>query len=196
MYEPKPNPRKEYRRQESQRVEDSATLAETFRDLKSLTLDLAYFSPGSFTRNSEIKYTVNLANAKSRFRFNCPNEHCVGGDFDLSTTLSKAVVAHQTTLAGEVVCQGWSCQTAIGQAHCLYVLRYKLSAEYAPNHTPAITEPNKPEEPEIGTRATLVSTGAKPKPERAEAAGRLRFPQTGRVERAYIAKTAVERESR
>ncbi|HWX21070.1 MAG TPA: hypothetical protein VN578_14310 [Candidatus Binatia bacterium] len=130
MYEAKSNPRREYRQQESQRVDDSATLADTFRDLKSLTVDLAYFSPGSFTRDSQIKYTVNLTNAKSRFRFSCPNEQCVGGDFDLSAALAKAVTAHQATLSGEVTCEGWRCQTAIGQLHCHRILRYKLSAEY------------------------------------------------------------------
>jgi hypothetical protein len=129
MYEHKPNPRKEFRQQERQRIEDSASLAETFRDLKSLTLNLEYFRPGSFTRDSEIKYTVSLANAKSLFRFSCPNEQCVGGDFDLSTVLSQTVAAHQSTLMGEVICQG-CLQTNIGQVHCHHILRYKLSAEY------------------------------------------------------------------
>lgn len=130
VYNSKPNPRKEYRQQESQRVADSATLAETFRDLKSLTLDLAHYSPGSPTKNSEIKYTVNLANAKSRFRFSCRNEQCIAGDFDLSQALAKAVAAHQTSVTGEVICQGWRSQTAIDQVHCHQILRYKLTAEY------------------------------------------------------------------
>jgi hypothetical protein len=127
----------EYRQQENQRVEDSATLAETFQDLKALTVDLAYFSRGSFTRNSEIKYTVNLANAKSRFRFSCPNDKCVGGDFDLSADLAQAVAAHRATSTGEAICQGWRSQTAVGQVHCHHILRYKLSAEYAQDNPPA-----------------------------------------------------------
>jgi hypothetical protein len=126
----------EYQEQESQRVEDSATLAATFRNLKALIVDLAYFSRGSFTRNSEIKYTVNLANAKSRFRFSCPNDQCVGGDFDLSAELAQAVAARQTTLTGELICHGWRSQTAIGEVHCHQILRYKLSAEYEPPAAP------------------------------------------------------------
>lgn len=137
MYNQRTSPRKEYRQQESQRVEDSATLAATFRDLKALIVDLAFFSQGSFTRNSEIKYTVNLANAKSRFRFSCPNDQCVSGDFDLSAELAQAVAARQTTLTGELICQGWRSQTAIGEAHCHQILRYKLSAEYEPRGAPA-----------------------------------------------------------
>jgi hypothetical protein len=127
----------EYRQEENQRIEDSATLAQTFRSLTALTVDLAYFSRGSFTRDSEIKYTVNLANAKSRFRFSCPNDQCVGGDFDLSAELASAVAARQATFTGEVLCQGWHSQTAIGQEHCHRILRYKLSAEYAPDNPPA-----------------------------------------------------------
>jgi|KBSSwiStaDraftv2_1062776.scaffolds.fasta_scaffold230775_2 hypothetical protein len=130
VYNAKPNPRKEYRQLESQRVADSATLADTFRNLKSLTLDLTHFSPGSPTKNSEIKYTVNLANAKARFRFSCRNEQCVAGDFDLSTALARAVAEHQTTVTGEVICQGWRSNTVIDQVRCHQILRYKLTAEY------------------------------------------------------------------
>jgi len=140
MYERKPNLRREFRQEARQRVEDSASLAQTFRELKSLTLNLAYFRPGSFTRESEIKYTVNLANAKSLFRFSCLNERCVDGDFDLSRVLSQAVAARQTTLTGEVICQGWSLQTDTHQVHCHHILRYKLSAEYALDDQPAAPE--------------------------------------------------------
>jgi len=130
MYNQRTNPRKEYRQRENQRVADSASLAETFRELKSLTVHLAYREPRMFSRKSEIKYSVNLANAKALFRFDCPNERCVGGDFDLSAELARAVVTHQTTLTGEVTCQGWRSNTEIGQVHCHNILRYKLSAKY------------------------------------------------------------------
>ena len=137
MYSQRPSPRKEYRQNESQRVNASATLAEQFPELTALIVDLAYFSRGSFTRNSEIKFTVNLAHAKSLFRFNCPNDQCVGGDFDLSAELAKAVEKHQTNLTGEVICQGWRSQTEIGQERCLNTLRFKLSAAYAQHEAPA-----------------------------------------------------------
>jgi hypothetical protein len=110
-------------------------------------LDLSYFRPGSFARNSEVKYTVNLANAKSRFRFSCPNEQCVAGDYDLSTALARAVAAHQTTIAGEVVCQGWRCQAAIGEVRCHHMLRYKIRAKYARYKPPA--EPEQTGTPEV-----------------------------------------------
>jgi hypothetical protein len=137
MHEQKPNPRKEYRQRENQRVADSASLAETFRELKSLTVHLAHLDPRMFSKPSEMKYSVNLANAKALFRFNCPNERCVGGDFDLSAELARAVAARRTTSTGEATCQGWRSNTEIGQVRCHSILRYKLKAEYQRHGAPA-----------------------------------------------------------
>jgi hypothetical protein len=130
MHHQKLGPRAEYRQQEGQRVSNSATLAERFGELKSLTLDLAYFGPGDLTRSSQLKYTANLAHAKSVFRFDCPNQECVNGDFDLSADLANAVAAHHTTVTGEVKCQGWRSKTTIDKVSCGHVLRYKLTAGY------------------------------------------------------------------
>ena len=130
MHHRKLGPRAEYRRQESERVKNSATLAERFQQLKSLTADLAYFGPGSLTRSTRLKYTFNLACAKSVFRFDCPNPECVKGDFDLSADLANAVAAHRSTLSGEVVCQGWRNKTTIDKVPCGHVMRYKLTAGY------------------------------------------------------------------
>jgi hypothetical protein len=124
------SPRAEYRQQENQRVNDSANLAEKFHDLKSLTVDLTYFAPEHLAKTSEIKYTVNLAHAKSVFRFNCTNEECVGGDFDLSAALANAVAAHRTSASGEVICQGWRSKTSIDRMPCNNILRYQLSLGY------------------------------------------------------------------
>ena len=121
------SPRAEYRQQENQRVNDSANLAEKFHDLKSLTVDLAHFAPESLAKTSEIKYTVNLAHAKAVFRFNCTNDECVGGDFDLSAALAHAVAARHNTASGEVVCQGWRSKASMP---CNNILRYRLSLGY------------------------------------------------------------------
>jgi hypothetical protein len=126
----KPSPRGDYRQQQSQRINESVTLSEKFHDLKSLTVDLAYFSPERISRHSQLKYTVNPAYAKSVFRFDCPNGECVGGDFDLSEILAQVVAAGQVAAAGEMSCQGWLSKTTIDQIHCHHILRYKLSLEY------------------------------------------------------------------
>jgi hypothetical protein len=124
--------RAEYRQQESQRTQDSASVADKFPQLRSLTVDLTYLNTDGLSANNEIKYTVNLANAKSVFRFDCPNGECVGGDFDLSQVLTNAYTEHRTTAVGETRCQGWRSKNTIGSVRCESVLRYKLSLGYEP----------------------------------------------------------------
>ena len=126
----KAHPQAEYRQQEAQRVRDSATLAERFEELKSLIVDLSYSGPRNLARPSQVKYSVNLAHARSLFRFHCPNAECMGGDFDLSAELANAVAAHQTTATGEVVCQGWHRKSGPAKVPCAHVLRYKLNIGY------------------------------------------------------------------
>jgi hypothetical protein len=130
MSQRKIGPRAEYRQQESQRIKDSASLTEKFRELKSLTVDLAHVDSQRHARIGEMKYTVNLAHAKSLFRFDCPNGECVGGDFDLSAELASAVAARRITAVGEVICQGWRSKTTMEKVRCHNILRYKLSVGY------------------------------------------------------------------
>src|SRR6266542_1309985 len=125
------NPRADYRQQESQRTKDSVSLSEKFRELKSLTVELAYFTPEGVTRNRQIKYTVNPRHAKSVFRFDCLNDECIRGDFDLSEAVGQAVAAHRVIATGEMCCQSWLSKTTIDRIHCHNILRYKLSLEYS-----------------------------------------------------------------
>ena len=130
MRHQKLTPRTEYRQQESLRTQASATLSEKFRQLKSLTAELSYFSPDGVSQNRHIKYTAHPAHAKSVFRFDCLNDECVGGDFDLSEALAQAVAAGKTTATGEVCCQGWLSATTINGIRCHRILRYKLTLGY------------------------------------------------------------------
>ena len=132
--------RADYRQQESERTKESVTLSEKFRELKSLTVELAYFGSDGVTRNSQIKYTVNPDHAKSVFRFDCLNDECIRGDFDLSEALARAVAARRTTATGEMCCQGWLSKTTIDRIHCHNILRYKLSLEYSIPAPTGITE--------------------------------------------------------
>ncbi len=127
---PKPNARTEYRMQESQRIEHSETLAQKFPNLNSLSVTLAHFRPPEIVQIGSLKMTFNLDHAKSMFRFDCSNQECVEGDFDLTAELAKAVAAHRKTVTGEVICQGWRSKTQIGVAHCHHILRFKLSLGY------------------------------------------------------------------
>lgn len=123
-------PREDHRQREGQRVQESASLAEKFRELKSLTVEFGYFSPEGVSRNRQIKYTVNPTHAKSVFLLNCLNDDCVGGDFDLSEVLDRAIAKRQSTVTGELRCQGWLNHTTIDRLHCHTILRYKLSLAY------------------------------------------------------------------
>ena len=130
MHSPRTSPRSEYLLQEKQRVLESPTLAEKFRKLKSLTVDLGFYDPEGVTRSSQIKYTVNLEHAKSVFRFGCHNHECVRGDFDLSAVLATAVTARRTTASGEMRCEGWRSRAGIDTVPCHNILRYKLTLKY------------------------------------------------------------------
>ena len=122
--------RAEYRLQENQRIMNSVSLSSKFQQLKSLTVDLLYYNSEGVTKNSHVKYSVNLTNAKSVFRFDCLNAECIRGDFDLSEDLANTVAAHLTTATGEMRCQGWRSKTTVGTVHCHNILRYKLSLAY------------------------------------------------------------------
>lgn len=130
MYRQKLGARAEYREEEGQRVKDSPSLAAKFRQLKSLTVVLKYYNPEGVTKTSEVKYEVNLDNAKSVFRFSCPNDECVRGDFDLTEEIAKAVAARRRTASGEMVCEGWRSKTTINTVHCANILRFELSLGY------------------------------------------------------------------
>jgi hypothetical protein len=129
-HQQKHSPRAAYRHEQGQRVLESASLAATFPQLKSLTVDLGLYDPQGLSRSSEIKYSVNLDHAKSVFRFACQNHDCVAGDFDLSRALAEAVAARQELVVGELHCDGWRNRTTIGSHKCRNLLRYKLMIRY------------------------------------------------------------------
>jgi hypothetical protein len=122
--------RAEYREQERQRVKDSSTLAEAFKKLKTMTVEFEHYDPEGTTKNNRVKYQVNVQNAKSVFRFDCSNNECVGGDFDLTEQIAEAVAARKTVATGEVVCQGWRSRTTINTVRCNNIFRYKLKLGY------------------------------------------------------------------
>jgi hypothetical protein len=124
-------PRADYRLSQGQRAKDSVSLLEKFREMKSLTVEFAHFTSEGVSRNSQIKYTVNPEHARSVFRLDCPNHECVAGDYDLSDALTRAVAARQTSVTGELRCEGWLSKTTIDNIHCHNILRYKLTIEYA-----------------------------------------------------------------
>jgi hypothetical protein len=119
--------RAKFRKEESQRIMDSASLSASFPKLRSLRVDLSFCTPDGATNSSQVKYLVNLEHTKSVFRFDCLNRECVHGDFDLSEALASAVAARETTANGEMRCHGWRNKDTIKQIYCRRILRYKFS---------------------------------------------------------------------
>lgn len=131
MHTRKTSPRKEYRLLQNQRIEASASLAQKFPKLKSLRADLDYFDSSGLTRNGGMRYKANLEHAKSVFYFNCPSGECVGGDFDLSEELARAVVNRRKVVKGEIRCQGLRHnKERREQVPCQNLLRYTLNLGY------------------------------------------------------------------
>ncbi len=122
--------RAEYRQQQDERVRGSVSLAARYGTLKSLTVDLEHFDPEGLLRGTHIRYVVNLAHAKSVFRFRCPNNECIGGDFDLTNALASAVAARRRTVRGELTCRGWRNKEGIDHIRCHHILRYKFRLGY------------------------------------------------------------------
>ena len=120
----------EHRQREGQRVRESLTLSNRYGRLKALTVNLSFIDTSGVIKDGQLKYTVNLANAKSVFRFNCRSDECVRGDFDLSAELADAVAHRRKIVAGEKSCLGWQNKTTIDSVHCHNMLRYKLSLSY------------------------------------------------------------------
>jgi hypothetical protein len=126
MFQRRTGPKAEYQEQQKQRVIQSASLAEQYPRLKSLTVTLEYNEANSLPKRNQLKYTVNLANAKAVFRFKCPNSECIGGDFDLSKAVATAVAKRRTTVEGKMPCKG----NTIKRIPCANVLHYKLRLGY------------------------------------------------------------------
>lgn len=127
----KTNPRAEYRQQQIQRANESASMAEKFPKLKSLKVDLSYFEPDGLTRTGELRYKVNVEHAKSLFSFVCQSGECLAGDFDLSNAVAEAVTKRRKTVEGEVRCEGTRSRPKEEKRPCRNLLRYKLTLGYA-----------------------------------------------------------------
>ena len=126
-YPPKLGARSKYLLEERERIKLAASLAETFPNLTSLGALLSFFGPFGRSPLSEVKCTFNLTHVKALFRIACPNNECVGGNFDLTAVLARAVAEGRETVIGEVRCQGWQSKITIDQVCCDHLLRYKLT---------------------------------------------------------------------
>lgn len=130
MQIPKRNPRLEYRLKQREQIQASPLLAKRFPKLKGLKVTLEYFDSTGTVKNGETKCKVNVDFARSALWFGCPGVECLGGDFDLSEPLAKAVAGRRKVASGEMMCQGTRTRGDRGRVPCQTLLRYKLNLIY------------------------------------------------------------------
>ena len=127
----RPNPRAEYRLQRNATVNSSQTLAQKFPGLKKLSAGLEYFDAEGTTRNAAMTCKLNVEHAKSILWFNCVHSDCVGGDFDLTKELVRAISTRLKTVRGEIRCEGIRHNKDRRESTpCGSVLRYRLAFSY------------------------------------------------------------------
>jgi len=133
IYSPrKPNPRAEYRLRRNEHVNTSLTLEQKFPTLKKLSVSLDHFDAAGITRTGGMNYKLNVLHAKSILCFNCVHSDCVGGDFDLTKELARAISVRQKSVDGQTRCQGirHNKDRKDPPTPCQSILRYKLTLGY------------------------------------------------------------------
>jgi hypothetical protein len=130
MHMPKRNARQEYRLKQRAQIEASDLMSTKFPRLKALKATLEFFDATGTTKNGEMKCKVNVEHAKSALWFACPGVECLGGDFDLSEMLARAVTSRRKVVIGELRCQGTRKRGDRDREPCQTLLRYKLNLTY------------------------------------------------------------------
>ena len=130
MHLPKRNPRQEYRLKQREQIEASALMTKRFPRLKALKVTLEFFDSTGSTKQGEMKCKLNLEHAKSALWFGCPGVECLGGDFDLTEALAKAVAEQRKVASGELRCRGTRKRGDYEPVACGTLLRYKFNLNY------------------------------------------------------------------
>lgn len=130
MRVPKRSLRREYHLKQHEQIEASPLMRTRFPRLKALKVTLEFFDAAGTTKQGEMKCRLNMEHAKSAMWYACPGVECLGGDFDLSAVLAKAVQGRRTLVAGELRCQGRRKRGDHEPVPCQTLLRYKLNLIY------------------------------------------------------------------
>jgi hypothetical protein len=127
---PKSTLRKEARQKEFERREKSPNIAVAYPRLKTLTVNLVYYSREIVSWGHGVIYRANLETTKSTLHFHCPSPLCSGGGFDLSKDLSIAAAGRRKSTVRAVQCAGF-CDLENGKtAPCESKLHFKMILTY------------------------------------------------------------------
>jgi hypothetical protein len=105
-------------------------MAKKFPRLRALKVTVAYFDAAGARKNGEMKCELNVEQSRSALWFACRGGECVGGDFDLTEALAKAVAGRRKVVTGELRCQGTRKRGDGEVVPCQTLLRYKLNLNY------------------------------------------------------------------
>jgi hypothetical protein len=141
---PKSTLRKEARQRAFERGEKSPCIAVAYPQLKTLAVNIVYFSREIASWGHGVYYEANLKTAKSTLHFQCPSSLCSGGGFDLSKDLSAAAAGRRNSIVRAVRCPGF-CDLENGQtAPCQSKLHFKMILTYK-TKAGAIRRPQEPD---------------------------------------------------
>jgi hypothetical protein len=127
---PKSTLRKEARQRAFERREKSASVAVAYPRLKTLTVNLVYYSREIVSWGHGVIYRANLETTKSTLHFHCPSSLCSGGGFDLSKDLHTAAAGSRKSIVRAVQCPGF-CDLENGKtAPCESKLHFKMTLTY------------------------------------------------------------------
>ena len=123
-------PAQEFQLRQVERMKESPALLTRFPDLKLLKVNLVYFDPAGLAQIGEMKYSVNVKNAKCMFVFACRHVACNCGHFDLTHAFGNALHSRRKKVEGEVRCEGTRTRVNGEALPCGNLLRYKLTLGY------------------------------------------------------------------
>ena len=124
------NPRAAYRLKQREQIEASPSMAKKFPRLKGLRVTLEFFDATGNTKQGQMKCKLYVEHARSAVWFACRGGECVGGDFDLSEAVAKAVAERRRVVTSELRCQGTRKRADREVVPCQTLLRYKLNLNY------------------------------------------------------------------
>jgi len=124
------SPRAAYRLKQRAQIEASPLMATKLPRLKALKVTVEYFNAAGTRKNGEMRCKLNVEQSRSALWFACRGGECVGGDFDLSEALAKAVAGRRKVVTGELRCPGTRKRGDDEVVPCQTLLRYKLNLNY------------------------------------------------------------------
>jgi hypothetical protein len=117
------------------REDEAPRLSNQIPDLLSLSLAIEDRSDTSVAQPKHVRRVV-VERAPALFLIGCSDPNCKDGGHDVTDTVMRALMRHETTFHGEDRCYG-----ALGPSPCARVLHYDAIAAYGNGSTRSAESP-------------------------------------------------------